>query len=298
MDSMNFSKAYDLVTDKLEIWLSSAIKMLPNFLIAVLVVVAFWLIARVVRNIAKRLLTKFSSNQSLVGLASTIIYIGIISIGAFVALSVLHLDKAVTSLLAGVGVIGLALGFAFQDIAANFVAGVLIATRKPFSIGDLIESNGYQGNVTHMNLRSSSLRTFDGQDVIIPNKEIFTNPLTNFQTYQKRRIDIEVGVSYGDNLEEAKSIAIEAVESLSLVDKNMDVSLYYKEFGGSSINFDIRFWVDEHEQAKYLEARSAAIIAIKTAFDSNKISIPFPIRTLEFSSKPTFQIEEETIKNN
>jgi len=285
METFSFSKAYEMISDKLESWLSTAIKMLPNFLIAVVVVIAFWFIAKVVRKVSKNLLNKFSDNKSLINLTSTVLYVSTITVGTFMALSVLHLDKTVTSLLAGVGVVGLALGFAFQDIAANFVAGVLIATRKPFGVGDLIRSNDYLGHVQKMNLRASIIRTFQGQDVIIPNSEIFTKPLTNFAIYPKRRIDLSVGVSYADDLEIVRKIAVKAVEKLEVVEQDMGVSLFFTEFGGSSINFDIRFWVDEHEQSHFLEARSEAIIAIKKAFDKNDISIPYPIRTLDFGIK-------------
>lgn len=296
MDTFSFSKAYEMVSDKVEGWLSTAVKMLPNFLIAVIVVVAFWLLAKGVRKVSRKLMNKFSDNKSLINLTTTVIYVGTITIGTFVALSVLHLDKTVTSLLAGVGVIGLALGFAFQDIAANFVAGVLIATRKPFSIGDLVESNGYHGHVQEMNLRASVIRTFQGQDVIIPNKEVFTKPLTNYAIYPKRRIDLSVGVSYGDDLENVKKIAVKAVEALEVIEQDMGVSLFFTEFGGSSINFDIRFWVDEHEQSHFLEARSAAIVAIKQAFDKNDISIPYPIRTLDFGIKGGKELSETSLK--
>ncbi|NNE56190.1 MAG: mechanosensitive ion channel, partial [Flavobacteriales bacterium] len=265
MEEFNIGKAYNLVIDKIETWATTAVKMLPNFVIAVLVVIAFWIVAKLVKKLMRKGLGRVTDNQSLVRLMSTIIYVAIIAIGSFVALSVLHLDKAVTSLLAGVGVIGLALGFAFQDIAANFVAGVLIATRKPYAMGDLIEAQGFQGHVVDMNLRSTTIRTFQGQDVIIPNKELFENPLTNFTFYPKRRIDLEVGVSYGDNLESARDIAVEAIESLDCIDKSEGVTLFYTSFGDSSINFVIRFWVDEHAQARFLSARSEGIIAIKKA---------------------------------
>lgn len=285
MENIDIPKALGLVTDKVENWITTFIEMLPNFLIACLVVVAFWLVAKLIRKLAVKGIGKISDSQSLVKLSGTIIYVAVIAIGTFVALSVLHLDKAVTSMLAGVGVVGLALGFAFQDIAANFVAGILIATRKPFAIGDLVETKGYHGIVVDMNLRSSTIRTFQGQDVIIPNKEVFQNPLTNYTLYPKRRIDLEVGVSYGDDLEKARKVAIEAIENLSMIDKEEGVSLFYHSFGDSSVNFTIRYWVDEHEQAKFLDARSEGVIAIKKAFDSNEISIPFPIRTLDFGIK-------------
>lgn len=285
MESFQLSDAFQLITSKLETWISEFISMLPNFLISCLIVVVFWLIARAVRKLLIKGLQKVSDSEALIKLSGTLAYFGVIAIGTFVALSVVHLDKAVTSLLAGVGVIGLALAFAFQDIAANFVAGVLMATNKPFKIGDLVATNGFEGNITDMNLRASTLRTYQGQDVIIPNKEIFQNPLTNFTTHPKRRIDLNVGVSYGDDLEKSEEVAMKAIEALSIIDSDEGVSMFYHTFGDSSVNFTIRFWVDEHKQAKYLAAMSQGVKAIKKAFDENEITIPFPIRTLDFGIK-------------
>ncbi|WP_306643327.1 mechanosensitive ion channel family protein [Sanyastnella coralliicola] len=282
LEDFSISESVELVTSKLESWATTFIEMLPNFVIACLVVVAFWLVARLVRSTGKKLLSKFTDNASLVRLSGTILYVAVIAIGTFVALSILHLDKAVTSLLAGVGVVGLALGFAFQDIASNFVAGVLIATRKPYSIGDHIETSGNEGIVQEMNLRSTRIRTFRGQDVIIPNKQIFQNALTNYTLYPKRRIDLDVGVSYGDNLEKAQRVAKTAIENLDLLDQSKEVTVFYNSFADSSINFTVRYWVDEHKQSKYLKGLSDGVIAIKQAFEREDISIPFPIRTLDF----------------
>lgn len=292
MEEFEIGKAINLITDKVESWITTFVEMLPNFIIACLVVVAFWLVAKLLRKLLTKALRKVTQSDALIKLSGTLIYVATIAVGTFVALSVLHLDKAVTSMLAGIGVIGLALGFAFQDIAANFVAGVLIATRRPFKLDDLVETNGYLGTIIDINLRSSTIRTFQGQDVIIPNKEVFQNPLTNYSNYPKRRIDLEVGVSYGDDLEKVKEIALKAIDKLSMIDSSMETSFIYTGFGDSSINFTVRYWVDEHKQPHYLEALSAGVMAVKKAFDENDITIPFPIRTLDFGIKGGMELSE------
>jgi len=112
-------------------------------------------------------------------------------------LSILKLNTAVTSILAGAGIIGLALAFAFQDIAANFISGIFISFRRPLRVGDIVKVKDYMGKVEEINLRDTILRTFQGQTVIIPNKEVFQNPIENFSRLGKRRIDLWIGVSYG-----------------------------------------------------------------------------------------------------
>ncbi|MEL7833883.1 mechanosensitive ion channel [Fodinibius sp. Rm-B-1B1-1] len=277
-----FVDVYSTLTEKLMNWLETTIAMLPNLVVALLVLIAFFVLGRLVRKGVKHMLEKTTSNKTIINLLETIVGVLVIGIGIFIALSVLKLDGAVTSLLAGAGIIGLALGFAFQDIASNFISGIILSIRHPFGIGDIIETNDFYGTVVKMNLRNTIIRTPQGQIVYIPNKSVFENPLQNFTDESNRRIDLSCGVSYGDDLEKAKKVALEAVESLDNYDDSKDVEFYYDEFGGSSINFKIRFWVNFRTNPDFWSARSDAIIAITKAFDENDIMIPFPIRTLDF----------------
>lgn len=284
LSQINFdiSKAYGLVTDKLETWLSTAVKMLPNLVVAILVLLAFVFIGKLLKKLFNRIFRKITDNQSLQTLLGSILYMIVVAIGTFIALSILRLDGAVTSLLAGAGVIGLALGFAFQEIASNFIAGTMMSIRKPFKNGDLIQTNDFFGKVRMIHLRTTELQTMQGQIVLIPNAEVFKNPIVNYSELGKRRIDLSVGVTYGEDLPFAKKIAREAIQSLEGIDKN-DVSIYYTGFGASSIDFTIRYWMPfTNKQYEYLDRQDAGVIAIKQAFDKNGISIPFPIRTLDF----------------
>lgn len=284
MEKINFdvNKAYGLVTEKMEHWLAAAVKILPNLLVAILVLVIFVLIAKLLKRLFNKLFERITDNRSLQSLLSSIIYIAILAIGTFVALSILQLDGAVTSLLAGAGVIGLALGFAFQDIASNFIAGTMMSIRKPFKIGDLVKTNDYFGKVQAIHLRTTEIMTTEGQLIMIPNAEVFKNPIINYSYSGRRRVDLTVGVTYGQDLPFAKNIAKEAIVGIDGVDKD-DVTIYFTEFGDSSINFTIRYWMSfSNKQYEYLSFRDAGVIAIKKAFDENDIGIPFPIRTLDF----------------
>ena len=279
---MNFADVFESLLDKLESWVREFILLLPNLVAALLVLLVAWFVAKVVRRLLWRGMERVSTYTAINRLISTLGYAMVLAIGAFIALGIVGLDKAVTTLLAGAGIIGLALGFAFQDMAANFMAGIMISIRRPFREGYIIESGDYMGTVQEINLRSTVIRTFQGQLVIIPNKDVFQNPLVNYSQTGQRRIDLGVGVAYGDDLEKAKRLAVEAVESIDYRDQSREIELFYEEFGDSSINFQIRFWVDFAKQTDFLRARSDAIMRIKRAFDENDITIPFPIRTLDF----------------
>jgi len=285
MKDFKAEDAYNLVKNKIEGWLEGLVAMLPNLAVAILIIIAFYFVARLVSKGVAKMLPNVSKNHSLNHLITNVVYITILVLGTFVALEVLELEKTVTSLLAGVGVIGLALGFAFQDTAANFVSGIIMAVRSPIKIGDIIESGDIMGVVQKINLRATEVHTFQGVLVVIPNRDVFQNPLYNYTHSGKRRVDLECGISYGDDLEKVKEVSVSAIEKAEGIDKERGVTFFFNGFGDSSINFVVRAWAKDIQQAGFLAVQSNMIIALKKAFDENDIMIPFPIRTLDFGIK-------------
>ena len=287
-----FERAWTIIRDRVNGWAEAAIASLPNLAVAVVLVVAFGLIARGLAKLVDHTLRRTGVAPPLRHLVVSTLRAAVAVTGLFVALGILGLDKTVTSLLAGVGILGLALGFAFQDIAENFIAGIFLSIRRPFAEGDVVETNDYMGVVDHLDLRTTVLRTFQGQHVRIPNSDVFQNPLMNYSVTGSRRVDLSVGVSYGDDLEKARRVAIEAVEGVEGRDEARDVELFYEGFGGSSIDVQIRFWIPFGGQTDFLRARSDAIVRVKAAFDREGVSIPFPIRTLDFSDVGGERLDE------
>jgi small-conductance mechanosensitive channel len=282
---LQINNAIDLVLQKLERWYEHIVLMLPNLFLALVVLVLTFVVARLIQRGSDNLLGRVSHSVALNNLVVSTIYIVVLLLGFFFVLTILNLDKTVTTMLAGVGIIGLALGFAFQDIAANFISGVIIAVRKPFTVGDVIESNDYFGTIERINLRTVDIRQVTGELVKLPNRKVFEAALINFTHYGIRRIDLDVGISYGEDLERVQRIVKEAVKGIRGQVDSKEVEVVYHEFGDSSINFKARFWIKYSRQFDYVEAKSDAIIKIKKAFDKNNIMIPFPIRTLDFGIK-------------
>lgn len=281
---MELHKAYEILEDKLSAWVVEFIRMLPNMILAALVFVLGMFLSRILKRVAKKLVNRISNQVTINNLFASFIYILFICITIFVTLSILKLEKAVASMLAGAGILGLALAFAFQDIAANFISGILITFRRPIRIGDIVKLQDYMGKIINITLRDTEVLTFQGQYVIIPNKQIIQNPIENYSMLGKRRMDLIVGVSYGDNLDKVKKVVLDAVQNVS-VRTDDEITFFYDEFGDSSINFEVRIWIKDPEQPVWLQGRSEAIMAIKKAFDENSITIPFPIRTLDFGIK-------------
>jgi small conductance mechanosensitive channel len=274
----------DKLVLKLQSWLEQLVVMLPNLLLACLVVVLAVFVARWVQQLVYGLVHRVSGNEPISSLLATVARITVIVIALFFGLGLLQLEKTVTSLLAGVGVLGLALGFAFQDIAANFMSGFLMAIRGPFSVGDLIDVGGHRGVVKHIALRATEIETLDGLSVLIPNKDVFQNPIVNYTRTEPRRLDLEVGTAYCDDMEKVRRVVLEAVADLELRAPDRALEFYFDAFGDSSIDFTVRIWLSRSDEITYRSARSEAMIAVKKAFDAEGITIPFPIRTLDFGA--------------
>jgi small conductance mechanosensitive channel len=177
------------VMAKLMSWAQDGLLILPNLVIALLVLVVCWGCARVVSAIVQRVVSRLGSNRDAVRLLGFVAYAALLAGGVFVALGVLHLDKTVTSLLTGVGILGLTLGFALQDVASNLMAGLLIELHHPFRINDVIETNNFIGRVSRITLRDTEIDQLDGQVVVVPNKEIFNKPVVNHSSATRRRVD-------------------------------------------------------------------------------------------------------------
>lgn len=274
--------AIDRVWGKLSEWGDAFFAMLPNLAVALLVILLFWGLGRLIQRLLDKGLRRTPLHDTAVPiLAKTAAFVATV-VGLIIALGVLNLQEAAASLLAGAGIVGLALGLAFQDVAANYFAGFMLSLRRPLQVGDVVETHDHFGTVEKIELRTTWIRTFEGQRVMIPNRKVFTESLTNFTAYGKRRVDLPVGVSYGDDLEKAERVTLEAVRSLDCVLEDEPPTLFYEGFGSSSIDFEVRFWVRYGSHREYLEGRHRAVKAIKAAFDEHDITIPFPIRTLDF----------------
>ena len=274
--------SWDNLISKLLGWFDGFIVALPNIILAALVAGFAIFISKYIRKNTERALRKLVNNHTLVSVGSNVFTTLFFLLSLFVVLSILDLDKALTSLLAGAGVVGLAVGLALQDPLVNLFSGVLMSVRDYYKIGDLIKSNEYFGTIQKINLRSTIILTPNGQEVIIPNRNVVQNPLVNYSNNGRRRIELSCGVAYGDDLKKVRSVAIKAIKENVAFDKSQPVELYFNEFGDSSINFTLYFWKKVTAQADFLSTQSEAIIALKSAFDRNDITIPFPIRTLDF----------------
>ncbi len=285
MEFPKIDEVYKLLSEKLESWVEGGITLLPNIVVAFFIAIAFGIIAKVIGNVAGKIMRRTFESRQIASLLTSIIKSIVLIAGIFIALDFVGLKGTVTSLLAGAGIVGLAIGFAFQDMTENFIAGVAMGIRKPFEIGDVIEAEGVFGNVKEINLRNTLVETFYGQLEVIPNKILFRNILTNYSYLGNRRIEVPVGISYADDIEEAAKVITDAMNEKDYVIKKEETAVYAESFGDSSINLLLWFWIRYPGEPGFMVVRHDAISTVKTVLEENDILIPFPIRTLDFNAK-------------
>jgi small conductance mechanosensitive channel len=274
------SKIVDPITATLDKWFVGGVQIVPNLIIAILILLIFRFLARYGSRFMERILGRASQNIALVSLISAITRIAIVMTGLFFALGVLGLDKTVTSLLAGAGVLALALGFAFQDLTTNFISGAFIAIQRPIKVGDVIETNGFTGKVLSIGLRSVKLDNFAGQQVELPSKDIFQKPIVNFTFSGERRVQMECSIGYKDDLSVVEELALSVVRKLDFLNSLKPVELNFTRFSEKSIDFEILFWINQDKIGPG-PAKSLAMKAVKKIFDENNIAFPTPAKAIE-----------------
>ncbi|MFB6257822.1 MAG: mechanosensitive ion channel family protein [Flavobacteriales bacterium] len=287
--------AFDGLWSKMKAWWESFLDRLPEILLAILALILFYFISRLISKLMEKGLPKVSRNQAVNRLIVSITSVVIMIIGLFAALSILDLDKTVTSLLAGVGIVGLALGFAFQNAAANVLSGIIMAVHSPINVGDIIESYSHFGEVRHIGLRATRMTNPWGQEVEIPNRLVLQEPFEHYTYNGVRRVDIEGRVPLNEDLERVQEVVTEAVRSrVGELQKDRPVELLFMEFEEFAVKFELRCWVTySNVMTDYFEGQSEAIIAIQKGLREADIEIPIPPRAIHFQNDPPYSPKED-----
>ena len=257
------------------------VAILPNLAVALVVMFVTWIVAKFAVRIAKGLTGKSHMRESLQQLVETLVRLGIWIAGIMLALVIAIPGFTPAGLIAGLGIGALAIGFAFQDIFENFLAGVLIMLREKMRIGDLIECEGVLGKVERITLRETYIRQLSNELTIMPNSMLFKNAVQILTDDTVRRNDVVVGVAYDTDLELAQKTIAEAMETVDAIVKDRPIVVYAQEFGGSSIDFLVQ-WYAQSASRDLRQTKSEAIKAIKKHLDAAGIDIPFPIQTNYF----------------
>lgn len=245
----------------------------PRIIAALLVLVGFWVALRLTRPALRGVLHRAHFAPALIKLMVDGLYKGALMVfGAVMAASQLGVN--VGAALAGLGVVGIAVGFAAQETIANMIAGFLIFWDRPFKVGDFITTEDRYGQVKEVTMRTTRIRTMENTYVVIPNKQIIGDTLVNHSLYGEVRVNVPVGIAYKERIAEARRVLLPVAQAVRGVLTYPAPEVVATELGNSSVNLEVRVWTDDPAQERRLHFE--VVEASKVALDEAGIQIPFP----------------------
>jgi small conductance mechanosensitive channel len=254
--------------------------MLPLLAVALIAFVILLFVAKVLRSLVERALAR-SANRGAAIAIGRIAYVLMVALAVLIAVTIAFPSMTPGRLFSVLGIGGVAIGFAFKDIFQNLLAGILLLLRHPFQVGDEITTGEFTGTVESIEARATFIRTYDGKRVIIPNADVYTKPVVVISAYDMLRTEYDVGIGYGDDLAQAKAIALDAVKSVAGVLTNPAPDVLVWELAGSSKNLRLRWWTTP-KRGDVLKVRDAVLKAVAEALPSAGIDLPFPTQVMLF----------------
>lgn len=265
---------------------------LPLFLLGMLILVVTWYLARLMSWFARWVFRDRIASPLMLMVAARAFAIPVFVLGLYLVLQISGLTRLAITVLGGTGLIGIVLGFAFRDIAENFLASLLLSIRNPFRSGDLIRLGEHEGIVRNLNTRSTVLLTADGNHVQIPNATVFKSVITNFSSNPSRRAEFVVGIGYDDPTGEAQTIIEKVVAAHPAVRDDPAPFVIVEQLASSTVNLKVLFWFDSviYSPAKL---RSALMRQTKAALLEGGISMPDEAREVIFpDGLPIYRMRE------
>lgn len=236
--------------------------------------------AKILKNVADRMMIKAKVEETLRSFVRNLIYIALITFVVIAALGKLGVQTA--SFVAVIGAAGLAVGLAMQGSLSNFAAGVLIILFRPFKVGDYIEAGGTAGTVEEIHIFVTQLKSPDNKAIIVPNSTITGGTIVNVSAKPTRRVDLTVGIGYEDDIDKAKQLIRDLLSADHRILPEPAPTVAVSELGDSSVNFVVRPWV---KSADYWSVYFDLTETFKKRFDAEGISIPFPQRDVHIVSE-------------
>lgn len=260
---------------------NGSIQAIPLIIFGMATLLVTWLLARLTAVIANRLLGKRIPNSLLRWVATRAIMLPVLIFGAYLVLRVSGLTQLALTVLGGTGLVGLVIGIAFQDIAENFLASILISVQKPFRIGDLITVDGHQGMVQRVTTRGTTLLTADGNHVQIPNSKIYKTTIENYTANPLRRLSFDIGIGYDDSTTEAQRIVLETIKGHSATLNDPAPRVLIENLGSATVNLKALIWIDGTKN-DLNSVRSSCMRVAKQALLNSGVSLPDEAREVIF----------------
>lgn len=294
----HFGDCLDSMIDNANDALVRLLERIPLLILALLVLlIANWT-SRFVGN-RLHLVKLRSQNPYMSGLLRMIVRTAIILIGVLIALDLIGLTSVVGAVLGSAGVVGLVLGFAFRDIAENYIAGILLSVRRPFEPGEHVVIDNREGKVISVNSRATVLMTLDGNHLQLPNSLVFKSVVLNYSKNPKRRFDFSMLIDGSQSIREAQTMAMAAIAKVEGVLDEPDPAWTVVEFGAAGIQLRFYGWVNQHE-SDLGKVRSEAIRQVKATFANAGIEAPrttYHVVTSRERDAPELETTDETLHN-
>ncbi|WP_410472276.1 mechanosensitive ion channel family protein [Faucicola mancuniensis] len=284
---------YQTITTSAQKMLEQLIKRVPYLIVATVVFVVFWLLSILFRKGVKKALGEQKKHQNLITVFQRVGTALILFLGFMMAMIIAVPSFTPAKLIGGLGIGSVAIGFAFKDIFQNLLSGILLLLSEPFRIGDQIISGDFEGTVEDIQIRATKIRTYDGRQVVIPNSQLYTAPMTVNTAYSKRRLEFEVGISYDSDITHAQKVILNVLNNEETVSKLAEPSVIATALADSSVMLKVRWFIDDGTQSNRVTSINNVIIAVKQALDKEAIGIPFPITTLDVSRPLPIQIDNK-----
>lgn len=281
--TMDFHEPYEILVKRLQHWMQVTIDYLPSVLVALIVLVLFYIIALWAARFFQSFIGRHMESRTLAALYAFFFKIIIIVFGLYCAVEILDFNEMVISILAGAGIVGLVLGLAFQEVLTNLISGVILTVKKNFHLGDQILVNKYFGTVESLGLRATIIRGTNNETIIIPNKEVIQSVVTNYYTLGMIMHELFIGIPCTEDLGRISGVLKEAISGLPFLHKNNQTEVLLTDIEDSIMKLTVRYLIS-YPNAEGVGRRDEhfSILAVKSMFDKYEIPLPVFIRREEF----------------
>lgn len=262
---------------------NSFVEALPRIVLAIIILFAFYYVAKYFSKLIRRRFLNADHDPLFVNFLSKTSKVLLIIVGIIFAMQTMGLSGVAKGLLAGAGLSAFIFGFAFKDIAENFLGGLILAFNRPFSLDDTIQIRDFTGHVKALNFRTTHIKTFDEKDVFLPNSIVVKEPVINFTRDGQIRLDFVVGIAYEDDITEAISLIFKTIQPTATLIKGKEPFTVVEELATSTVNLRTYFWADTFDYKKgVLEIKSDIIRLIKEVLVKEGFSLPSDIQEIKW----------------
>jgi small-conductance mechanosensitive channel len=271
-----------IIWEKMQKMIDDFIIMSPNIVLALIVFAIFFFIAKSIKQVVKNLTRNHRQARNLGLVLGRLAQGTTVLFGLFIALSMVIPSLKAGDLVQLLGIGSVAIGFAFRDILQNFLAGILILLTEPFQIDDQIIFKNFEGTVEQIQTRATTIKTYDGRRIIIPNSELFTNSIIVNTAFEHRRLEYDVGIGYGDDINTARQLILSAMRETDGILQDPAPDAIVVALADSTVNIRARWWIQPPRRTDALNFQDHVLTNIKNKLMANGIDLPFPTQQILF----------------